>query len=155
MATKIKLNQLENSTTAGSIAATNGSNVLTHVAPPASSVLWGYDHGETATVYVNIGTNLSYDAGTNTLNASAGAGGYATIQEESGDLTARTKMAFIGSGLTAADDAGNSRTTITLNTFLNTLATAGNINLATVVTGTLPVANGGTGAYDSYWYPSR
>jgi hypothetical protein len=146
MATKIKLNQLENSTTAGSIAATNGSNVLTHVAPPASSVLWGYDHGETATVYVNIGTNLSYDAGTNTLNASAGAGGYATIQEESGDLTARTKMAFIGSGLTAADDAGNSRTTITLNTFLNTLATAGNINLATVVTGTLPVANGGTGA---------
>lgn len=144
--TKIKLKQLENAATVGSIVSTDTSNIATYVAPPASSVLWGYDHGQTATVPVTIGTNLSYDAGTNTLNASAGAGGYTEIQEEGSVVGAsNTKINFVGSGLTAADQ-GSGVTSVTVATFLNTLATAGAVNLASHVTGTLPVANGGSGA---------
>lgn len=138
--------QLAKSSTKGSILATNGDNELQYIAPPASNVLWGYDHGELGTIYINIGTNLSYDSVTNTLNASAGAGGYSEIQEEGSALTARTKINFVGAGLTATDDAANSRTNVTVATFLNTLATQGNVNVGTQVTGTLPVANGGTGA---------
>lgn len=145
--TKIKLKQLENSATVGSIPATDGSNILTYVAPSSGvNHLWGHETG-TGTLPVLIGTNLSYDAGTNTLNASAGAGGYSEVQEEGGALTARSKINFIGSGLTAADDGANSRTNVTLNTFLNTLATAGAVTLSgSDVTGTLPVGKGGTGA---------
>lgn len=147
MATRINLaKQLAKSSTIGSILATNGDNELQYIAPPASNVLWGYDHGELGTVYINIGTNLSYDAVTNTLNASAGAGGYSEVQEEGSALTARTKINFVGAGLTATDDAANSRTNVTVATFLNTLATQGNVNVGTQVTGTLPVANGGTGS---------
>lgn len=147
--TKIKLKQLENSVSApGSITATDSSNILTYVAPSSGvNHLWGFETGGAGTLPILIGTNLSYDAGTNTLNASAGAGGYSEIQEEGGALTARSKINFIGSGITAADDAGNSRTNVTLNSFLNTLATAGTILLSSGnVSGTLAVANGGTGA---------
>ncbi len=146
--TKTKLKQLENSVTAGSIATTDSSNILTYVAPSSGvNHLWGYETGGAGTLPVLIGTNLSYDAGTNTLNASAGAGGYSEVQEEGGALTARSKINFIGSGLTAADDAGNSRTNVTVATFLNTLATAGTVGLASGnISGTLAVGNGGTGA---------
>lgn len=147
--TKIKLKQLENSVTApGSIPATDASNILTYVTPSSGvNHLWGFETGGAGTLPVLIGTNLSYDAPSNTLNASAGAGGYSEVQEESGALIARSKLAFIGTGLTAADDAGNSRTTVTLDTFLNTLATAGTILLSSGnVSGTLPVGSGGTGA---------
>ncbi len=146
--TKIKLKQLENSATIGSIPSTDGTNILTYVAPLAQNHLWGYEHGTTSTLPIIIGTNLSYDAGTNTLNASAGAGGYSDVQEDGAGFTnsnTNTKLNFVGSGLTAAD-GGSGVTNITVATFLNTLATAGAVNLASHVTGTLPVANGGTGA---------
>lgn len=148
MGTKIKLKQLENSSTAGSIVSTDSSNIQTFVAPSSGvNHLWGYETGGAGTLPVLIGTNLSYDAPTNTLNASAGAGGYSEIQEESGALTARAKLAFLGSAFTAADDAGNSRTTVSAAAFLNTLATAGTVGLASGnISGTLAVANGGTGA---------
>lgn len=61
---------------------------------------------------ITVGTNLSL-SGT-TLNASAGAGGYATIQEEGSDLTQRSKLNFIGSAVTCVDDAGNTRTNCTV-----------------------------------------
>lgn len=48
--------------------------------------------------------------------------GYATIQEEGTPLTQRTKLNFIGGGITAADDAGNTRTNVTLDATLNALA---------------------------------
>jgi hypothetical protein len=116
MATKVKVNQLENSITQGSLIASNTSNIFSIVAPiPGADHLWFYDDSATALVPLIIGTNLSI-TGT-TLNAMAGAGGYAEVQEEGGALTARTKINFIGSGLTAADDAGNTRTNVTLNTF--------------------------------------
>lgn len=52
---------------------------------------------------------------------SSGGGGYDTIQEEGSGLTQRTKFNIIGDMLTAADDAGNTRTNITLNPILDEL----------------------------------
>ena len=149
-ATKVKLKQLENSATAGSIATTDSSNILTYAAPSAGvNHLWGYETGGDGTRYILIGTNLSYDTATNTLNASAGAGGYSDVQEDGAGFTnsnTNTKLNFVGTGLTAAD-AGSGITSITLNSFLNTLATAGTVGLGSGnVSGTLAVGNGGTGA---------
>jgi len=142
---KIKQNQLALSTNPGSLIVSDSSNIFAIKSPSTGADhLWFYDHSATDTVPLTLGTNLSI-SGT-TLNATAGAGGYATVQEEGSTVGAsNTTINFIGSGITAAD-AGSGVTSVTINTFLNTLATAGNINLATVVTGVLPVANGGTGA---------
>lgn len=50
-----------------------------------------------------------------TLYAAVGStGGYATIKDEGGSLTARTIMDFVGAGVTAVDDSGNSKTVITI-----------------------------------------
>jgi hypothetical protein len=142
--TKIQPKQIKDSTNPGSILASDTSNNFSVVSPSlGADHLWFYDHSATALVPLTVGTNLSI-TGT-TLNASAGAGGYAEVQEEGSALTARTKINFIGTGLTAADDVGNTRTNVTLATFLNTLATQGNVNAATQLTGITPVANGGTG----------
>jgi len=143
--TRFKPNQINNSTNPGSIIASDSSNIFTVVSSsPGTDHLFFYDHSALAVVPLTVGTNLSI-TGT-TLNASAGAGGYVTIQEEGSDLTARTKLNFVGAGFTAADDAGNVRTNVTLNTFLNTLATQGNVSLSgTDVTNTLPATKGGTG----------
>lgn len=135
--------QLIKSATPGSILATNTSNEIDFVAPPAGHRLWGYDHTDTATVGMIIGTNLSYDPGTNTLSATAGAGGYSDVQDEGSGFTnsnTNTKLNFVGAGITAAD-AGAGVTSVTIASFLNTLATQGNVNLATQVTGDLPFAN--------------
>lgn len=135
--------QLVKSATPGSILATNTSNEIDFVAPPAGHRLWGYDNSDTATVPIIIGTNLSYDPGTNTLSATAGAGGYSDVQDEGSGFTnsnTNTKLNFIGAGITAAD-AGAGVTSITIASFLNTLATQGNVNLATQVTGDLPFSN--------------
>lgn len=48
--------------------------------------------------------------------------GVTTIQEEGSDLTTRSKLNFVGSGLTAADDSANGRTNVTLDTELNAIA---------------------------------
>jgi len=64
-------------------------------------------------------------AGTLTITstaAGAGGSGYDTIQEEGVAVTARTIMNFIGGGITAADNAGATRTDITLDATLNALA---------------------------------
>ena len=42
----------------------------------------------------------------------AGAG--ATVQDEAADLPSRAKLAFLGAGVTAADDSANGRTTVTI-----------------------------------------
>jgi len=119
--TKIKLTQLANSTTPGSVLGTDSSNNVVHVAPTtgADRIVF-YDDSATALAFLTLGTNLSI-TGT-TLNASAGAGGYASIQEEGSGITARSTLNFIGAGFTAADDAPNSRTNITLDATLNSLA---------------------------------
>lgn len=51
-----------------------------------------------------------------------GGGGYTTIQEEGSGLTQRDTLNFVGGGITAADDAGNTRTNVTLDATLNALA---------------------------------
>jgi len=59
-------------------------------------------------------------------NGSAGGGGgYITIQEEGSNLTQRSTLNFIGGGITSADDAGNSRTNVTLDALLNSIAGLG------------------------------
>ena len=71
---------------------------------------------------------LLVDATTGRLKVTAvvtGQLGYDTIQEEGVGLTQRNDMNFIGSGITAADDAGNTRTNITLSTFLNDIVDLG------------------------------
>ena len=51
----------------------------------------------------------------NNLPGGGGGGGYATVQEEGVAVTARTKINFVGAALTAADDAPNTRTNVTLS----------------------------------------
>lgn len=52
----------------------------------------------------------------------ANAGAYNTVQEEGSSLTQRQVLNFVGGGFTAADDAGNTRTNVTLDATLNALA---------------------------------
>lgn len=47
--------------------------------------------------------------------AAAASSGYSEIQEEGSALTARTKLNFIGAAITAADNAGSTRTDVTLS----------------------------------------
>lgn len=67
-----------------------------------------------------------YIAGNLVLGGSCtgcGAGsGYATIQEEGSGVTQRDTLNFIGAGITAADNSGSSRTDVTLDSDLNTIA---------------------------------
>jgi len=74
-------------------------------------LFWDESVGEIR--WLQAGTNLTVDD--TVLNASAGAGGYVTIQEEEVSLTQRSTMNFIGVAITASDDPGNARTNITLS----------------------------------------
>lgn len=72
----------------------------------------------TTTGTLTSGNCAEWDANGNIVQSSGACGiagsGYGTIQEEGSNLTARTTMNFIGGQVTAADDAGNSRTNITV-----------------------------------------
>lgn len=93
--------------------------------------------------------------GTITWESYSGGSAYATIQEEGTPLTQRATMNFVGSGLTAADDAGNTRTNISVDSDLNALATntsnglwartstgAGSVRTITGTTNEITVTNG-------------
>lgn len=140
MATKVKQDQLKNSANPGSLIVSDTSNIFQIKSPSlGADHIWFYDHSATDTVALMLGTNLSI-SGT-TLNSTAGAGGYSVIQEEGATVGAsNTTINFIGTGITAADATGGV-TSVTLNSFLNTLATAGSVNLASAVSGDLPFAN--------------
>jgi hypothetical protein len=64
------------------------------------------------------GTNVTITPGgsgatrTLTIAATAGSGGYATVQEEGSSLTARTTVNFVGAGVTATDDGTKTVVTI-------------------------------------------
>lgn len=153
--TRIRIaEQLQTSSSARSILITDANSKPAYFAPPsgADRILF-WDDSSSNWAHLTLGTNLSI-TGT-TINASAGAGGYAEIQEEGSPLIARTKINFIGSGITATDDSVNLRTNITLDTKLNNIvsnATSGFIadtgsgNIASrTITGTtnrISVANG-------------
>lgn len=74
----------------------------------------------------NVTLTIADDPGNDqidiTIASSGGAGGYATVQEEGSGLTQRTTLNFVGAGITASDDAANSRTNVSLGSVLNTLA---------------------------------
>lgn len=53
---------------------------------------------------------------------SGGGAGYTTVQEEGTSLAQRTTLNFIGTGFTASDNSGASKTEITLDATLNALA---------------------------------
>jgi hypothetical protein len=81
---------------------------------------------DTTTQRLAVGTNgyvLTADSGEATgLKWAAAGSGYTEMQEEGSALTARTKLNFVGSGFTAADDGANTRTNLTLASNLNALA---------------------------------
>jgi hypothetical protein len=127
---------------------------------PNYDAIMGWDDTDNSVSFWNIGTNLSYDHATHTLNASAGAGGYATIQDNGTPVAQETTLNFVDY-FTVTDDGGSSRTNVSIDvtalagdaTFLSTLESgldlaniSGQIDLTTQVSGVLPLANGGTGA---------
>lgn len=121
--TRIRLaKQLEKSSANPAIPYTNSSNELTYSGAPGAGAdkIFFYDDSAAAPAWLTVGTNLTI-TGT-TLNASAGAGGIVTVQEEGSGLTNRSAINFIGSGITATDDAGNSRTNIALDADLNAIS---------------------------------
>lgn len=139
--TRIRIGeQLQTSSNPRSILITDSNSKPSYFSPSTGlNRLFMWNDATSQWDFVVLGTNLSW-SGT-TLNATAGAGGYTAIQEEGVTVGAsNTTMNFIGSGITAAD-AGGSVTSVTLNSFLNTLATSGSVNLASHVSGDLPYSN--------------
>ena len=140
---RIKFKQAEPSTIPGALVASDTSLNYQILNPTAGADhLWFYDHSATATLPLTIGAGFTV---TGTSIAVTGAGsGYSEVREEGIAVgSGNTKIDFIGSGLTAADATGGV-TSVTVATFLNTLATAGAVSLTAHVSGILPVANGGT-----------
>ena len=72
--------------------------------------------GTNGQIPVSTGSSWQYQD----LNSSVNA--YKTVQEEGTSVAARNIINFIGGGITATDDSGNSRTNITLDSTLNALA---------------------------------
>jgi hypothetical protein len=124
MAQRFELDtQMALSVTPGSLVASTAANAMAYIAPNVgNNHLWYYKDSVTANVPLNLGTNLSFNTATNTLDAAAGSGGYGQVQEEGSNITVRTTLNFVGAGFTAADDAGNSRTNVSLDATLNALA---------------------------------
>lgn len=88
---------------------------------------------------LQAGTNitLSYNdiSGTLTINSTGGGGGtftgYTTIQEEGATLASRTVLNFIGSGITASDNTGATRTDVSLSGELNAIASLSSTGILT------------------------
>lgn len=90
----------------GTIQIRNGTNEFTLVfatMPVAGEKL----------VVASVVGNRALIASGNDATA-AGGSGYATIQEEGAGVAQQTTLNFIGASVTAADDAGNSRTNVTI-----------------------------------------
>jgi len=66
-----------------------------------------HEHGGADPVHV-----VWEDVGTS--GGGTGGGGYATVQDEGTALPAETKLNFVGAGVTATDDAANTRTNVTI-----------------------------------------
>jgi hypothetical protein len=75
----------------------------------------------------------------------AGGGGYATIQEEGSSQTQRTTLNFIGAAITAADNAGSTRTDVTLS---QSPASATLVGVGRTITATAPLRIAGGASAD-------
>jgi hypothetical protein len=105
---------------------TNGSALTSNlpvIGAGSNAIAVGTRTGNTTQFATSTGSHTSgncaeWDASGNIVQSSGACGiagsGYGTIQEEGSNLTARTTLNFVGAGATAADDAGNSRTNVTI-----------------------------------------
>lgn len=104
-------------TNTGDQAVTNSSDATSHTVTLSASG---------GSVQIIEGSNITLTtggtAGAGTVTIAAAGGGAHTIEEEGTPLTARTGLNFIGSGITATDDAGGDETEITIDSDLNTIA---------------------------------
>jgi hypothetical protein len=116
-------------------------NYLASASPAQGQIPMGQSDGSYILTKPNAGTGVQLDFANGVMTISAtgagtgGGGGYATIQEEGSNLTQRTTMNFIGAALTAADDAGNTRTNVSAHTSVNSIA-------VTPTNGQIPIGNG-------------
>lgn len=78
--------------------------------PNADRILF-WDDSAGQVTWLEVGTNLTI-TGT-VISATGGAGGYSSVEQDGTPLTARTTI-NVSNGLTAADDAGNTETTLKL-----------------------------------------
>jgi hypothetical protein len=99
--------------------STNGTNYVGFKAPDniVNNVIWTLPSSDGAPGQV-LTTNGAGVLSWTTVSGGGGGGGYTTIQEEGVSLPQRSIMNFIGPGLTAQDDAANSRTNIIWDRFL-------------------------------------
>ena len=169
-----RISALEIAIASGSITTTSTGSVSSDVGLGSASQVFGMDSGGVGYEWKTLveGSNISivHGAGTITISASLAGGGYATIQEEGTPLTQRVALNFIGP-FTAADDAGNARTNVTLTAYALTKSDDTNVTMtlggtpasALLVaasmtlgwTGTLSATRGGTGQDSHLWtgYP--
>jgi hypothetical protein len=75
-----------------------------------------------ATAWQDAQTFFSAGTGVSLTGNTLAVTGLNQAQEEGSDLTARLRINFIGAGITASDNAGQSRTDVTLDAELNALA---------------------------------
>lgn len=82
------------------------------------------------------GANITItpSAGQYLITATPGAGGYATIQEEGTNLATQTTLNFVGSALTATNDAGNGRTNVSSHATVNSLASNTTVGMLSYTT---------------------
>lgn len=108
---------LDNSITMG------GNPIQTGIAFKDEGTITGTTGAINVVNFVGAGVNATAASNVLTVTISGGgATGYQTVQEEGSGLTQRTTLNFIGSAVTAADDAGNTRTNVTMDAMVNSLA---------------------------------
>lgn len=103
----------------GTFLQTTGAGVLQFTAALTDGQLLIGDTGAApVAASLTAGANISITPGAGSITIAATGvvtQAYSTIQEEGVGLTQRSTLNFIGAAITAADDAGNSRTNITLS----------------------------------------
>jgi len=93
-----------------------GSNSFETIVVAGQSNVVADSSTDTITLVAGSNITITTNAATDTITiAASGSTGYATVQEEGVSLAQEATINFIGIGLTAVDDAGNSRTNVTFN----------------------------------------
>jgi hypothetical protein len=77
---------------------------------------------EYRTMFGSGGVTINHSTGNIEVNGSGvGGAGYDRVQEEGSNLTQRATINFIGTSITATDDIANTRTNVTMSSFINSL----------------------------------